>query len=121
MDILDKAYDYIDYTLIELSKLEESCVSLLYFFKVFSPAGQLAQNILLENGFIEVETNRSLVVCITDRGREVLSMGGVREYFDHVDAQTKAQKDRIRKVRKMLTWAACMVGVVLVAGVALKR
>ena len=122
MDILEKAYDYIDYTLSELSNLEENCVSLLYFFKVFSPAGELAQKILLDHGFIEVEKNKNLsVVCITDRGREVVSMGGVRKYLDQLEEQKVTRKTRVRKVRRMLTFAACVAAGLVATGISLKK
>src|SRR5688572_3570705 len=121
MDILEKAYDYIDYTLVELSRLEESCVSLLYFFKLFSPAGELAQKILLEHSFIEVENDNNLsVACITDRGREVIRVGGVREYLGHLDEQAASKKYRTKKFRRMLTLAACFAGAVIVTGYALR-
>ena len=87
MDILDKAYDYIDYTLEQLSKLEESSVSLLYFFKLFSPAGKLAQHLLVEHSFIETDKeNTYAVIGITERGRAVLTMGGMRKYLDSLES-----------------------------------
>jgi hypothetical protein len=117
MDILEKSYDYIDYTLTELSKLQESCVSLLYFFKVFSPAGELAQKLLLDHGFIEVEDhNNTAVVCITDKGREVVTMGGVREYLNYLGGQTATKK---RRINKMIAYA-CVVGAVVAMKYALK-
>lgn len=114
MDILDKAYDYIDYTLEQLSKLEESSVSLLYFFKLFSPAGKLAQRLLIEHSFIEVENDNSLAaVGITDRGREVLNMGGIRKYLDSLDGETVPDEQKIKSVRKMIITAACIAGSVI--------
>ena len=122
MDILEKSYDYIDYTLAELSKLQESCVSLLYFFKVFSPAGELAQKILLDNGFIEVEDhNNAAVVCITDKGREVVTMGGVREYLNYMDGRAVTKSQRIKKIRRVMAYAACLAGAVMVTSYALKK
>lgn len=121
MDILEKAYDYIDYTLIELSKLEDRCVSLMYFFKLFSPAGELAQKILLDHSFVEVEKENNVsVVCITERGRQVIESGGVREYLGHLDEQTATKKHRVKSIRKMLALAACLAGVVIVTGYALR-
>lgn len=122
MDVQEKAYDYIDYTLSELSKMEETCVSLMYFFKVFSPAGELAQKILLDHDFIEVqnEDNSHAVVCITDKGREALRMGGVREYLDYLDGQARTKKKRIRKMRNLIAWAACVAGAVVITGFAVR-
>ena len=111
MDILDKAYDYIDYTLEELAKLEETSVSLQYFFKLFSPAGQLAQHLLTEHSFIQMESGSSLAVTgITDRGRAVLTMGGIRKYLDHLDMQNMEYKERVKKMRKMFIATACVAG-----------
>ena len=107
MDILDKAYDYIDYTLEQLSKLEESSVSLLYFFKLFSPAGKLAQRLLVEHSFIETNReNTYAVIGITDRGRAVLTMGGIRKYLDHLDTEVVQQKERVKKMRTIMITAA---------------
>lgn len=115
MDILDKAYDYIDYTLEQLSKLEESSVSLLYFFKLFSPAGKLAQHLLVEHSFIETEDGNShAVVGITERGRTVLTMGGIRKYLDHLETQTNDKEQRVKKFRKILITAALVAGSALV-------
>jgi hypothetical protein len=115
MDMLDKAYDYIDYTLEQLAKLEESSVSLMYFFKLFSPAGKLAQHLLIEHSFIETEGGNShAVVGITERGREVLSMGGIRKYLDHLDAQINDKEQRIIKLRKIMITAAIVAGSALV-------
>lgn len=115
MDILEKAYDYIDYTLEELAKLEEKCVSLLYFFKLFSPAGELAQQLLVDHSFIEVEKNSSVaVVGITAKGRAVLNMGGIREYLNHLDDEALRKTRRLRSVRKILTWTVCVAGSALV-------
>ena len=121
MDILDKAYDYIDYTLEQLAKLEESSVSLLYFFKLFSPAGKLAQRLLIEHSFIELEDGNSLAaVGITDRGRAVLDMGGIRKYLDSLDRQVIVKKQRIKAVRKMVITAACTAASIILF-VALKN
>lgn len=115
MDILEKAYDYIDYTLEELAKLEEKCVSLLYFFKLFSPAGELAQRILIEHSFIEVEKDMSgAVVGITDRGRAVVQMGGIRRYLNYLDEEAAAENTRISSVRKILRWSAYIAASALV-------
>lgn len=114
MDILDKAYDYIDYTLEELAKLEETSVSLLYFFKLFSPAGRLAQHLLTEHSFIQVEGNNDVAVTgITDRGRAVLTMGGIRKYLDHLDMQNVTTKVRVKKMQKVIIAAACVAGSVV--------
>jgi hypothetical protein len=113
MDILDKAYDYIDYTLEQLAKLEETSVSLLYFFKLFSPAGKLAQHLLIEHSFIEIEGNDNRVTGITERGRAVLTMGGIRQYLDHLDMQHVVSESRIKKLRKVLIATACVAGSVL--------
>jgi hypothetical protein len=111
MDILDKAYDYIDYTLEQLAKLEESSVSLLYFFKLFSPAGKLAQHLLVEHSFIETDgENGNAVIGITERGRAVLTMGGIRKYLDHLDMEVASRKQRVKQVRKILMAAAVAAG-----------
>ena len=115
MDILDKAYDYIDYTLEQLAKLEESSVSLLYFFKLFSPAGKLAQRLLVEHSFIETDSeNSSAVIGITDRGRAVLTMGGIRKYLDRLDMEVASRKQRVKQVRKIVMVAAIAAGSALV-------
>jgi hypothetical protein len=115
MDILDKAYDYIDYTLEQLSKQEVSSVSLLYFFKLFSPAGKLAQHLLVEHSFIITDRENSLaVVGITDRGRHALAMGGIRKYLDHLDGETALKRQRVKHVRKLLLAAAIVAGSALV-------
>ncbi|HEX6181591.1 MAG TPA: hypothetical protein VFZ47_10125 [Chitinophagaceae bacterium] len=122
MDILEKAYDYIDYTLAELSRLQGNCVSLLYFFKVFSPAGEVAQKILLDHEFIKIQTEKNLsVVCITDKGREVVMMGGVREYLGYLDEQATTKRQRIKTIRRMLGYAACVAGAVIFTRYALRR
>ena len=122
MDVLEKAYDYIDYTLTELSKLQENCVSLLYFFKVFSPAGELAQKILLDHQFIQLKVENNVsIVCITAKGNTVVSMGGVREYLAYLDGQTITKKLHIRKVRKLITYTACILGAVAVTGYVLRK
>jgi hypothetical protein len=114
MDILEKAYDYIDYTLEELARLEESSVSLLYFFKLFSPAGELAQHLLVKHSFIEVEEDSSVaVVGITERGRAVVQMGGVRNYLDHLDKKI-ILKRKTRSFRKIFGWTAFVAGSALV-------
>ncbi|HYF30464.1 MAG TPA: hypothetical protein VD993_05045 [Chitinophagaceae bacterium] len=121
MDVLEKAYDYIDYTLSELSKLEGNCVSLLYFFKLFSPAGKLAQQILMDNSFITVEKESNVsVVCITEKGREVVQRGGVREYLGYLDEQDRTKKQKAKAIRKMFALAAFVAGAVLVTGYALR-
>ena len=121
MDVLEKAYDYIDYTLTELSKLQGNCVSLLYFFKVFSPAGELAQKILLDHEFIQIQPDKDLsVVCITNKGREVVLMGGVRVYLDDLDEQAATKRQRIKSIRKMLGYAACVAGAVMVTRYAMR-
>lgn len=110
MDILDKAYDYIDYTLEQLSKLEESSVSLLYFFKLFSPAGKLAQHLLVEHSFIETDRDNSYaVIGITERGRSVLTMGGIRKYLDHLDTEVAQRKERVKRMRVIMISAAVAV------------
>jgi hypothetical protein len=115
MDILEKAYDYIDYTLEELGKLEEKCVSLLYFFKLFSPAGELAQQILIEHSFIEVEKDLSgAVVGITDRGRNVIQMGGIRNYLNYLDREASLQYKKIRSFGKLFKWSAYIAASALV-------
>jgi hypothetical protein len=107
MEILEKAYDYIDYTLEELAKLEDKCVSLLYFFKLFSPAGELAQQILIEHSFIDVEKDRSgAVVGITDRGRTVVQMGGIRNYLNYLDHHPVTRHKKIKALGKVLKWSA---------------
>ena len=123
MDIREKAYDYIDYTLAELSKLQESCVSLLYFFKVFSPAGELAQKILIDHGFIKIEDDddKVAVVCITDKGREVVTIGGVREYLEHVDETAATKRQRIKNIRRIIAFAACLAGAVIATSYALRK
>jgi hypothetical protein len=110
MDILEKAYDYIDYTLEELNKLEDSCVSLLYFFKLFSPAGKLAQHLLVKHSFVEVQQEPVGVACITERGRAVVQMGGIRNYLDHVDHQSFLQEQKVQRLRK---WLGAAVAIVL--------
>ena len=111
MDILDKAYDYIDYTLEQLAKLEQSSVSLLYFFKLFSPAGKLAQQLLVEHCFIETDSeNSSAVIGITERGMTVLTMGGIRKYLDHLDMEVASRKQRVKQVRKIVMVAALAAG-----------
>ena len=115
MDILDKAYDYIDYTLEQLSKTGETSVSLLYFFKLFSPAGKLAKHLLMEHSFIEVDSNDALaVIGITERGRDVVTMGGIRKYLDYLDVQAVNNEQRSRKMRKVMITAACVAGSALV-------
>lgn len=113
MDILEKAYDYIDYTLEELNKLEEKCLSLLYFFKLFSPAGELAQKILVEHSFIDVEKDlNGAVVGITDRGRAVIEMDGIRNYLDYLDTHATLQHKRVTSWKEFLKVGACLaVGV----------
>lgn len=113
MEVLDKAYDYIDYTLEQLDKLEETSVSLLYFFKLFSPAGKLAEHILIEHSFIEIESHNNLVTGITSRGRAVLIMGGIRKYLDHLDVQDAVNRERVKKLRRVLIATACVAGSVL--------
>lgn len=115
MDILEKAYDYIDYTLEELARLEEKCVSLLYFFKLFSPAGELAQQILIEHSFIEVEKELSgAVVGITERGRNVIQMGGIRNYLNYLDRQASLEHKKTRSFGKLLKWSAGVTASALV-------
>lgn len=109
MDILEKAYDYIDYTLEELNKLEEKCLSLLYFFKLFSPAGELAQKILVEHSFIEVEEElNGAVVGITDRGREVIEMGGIRNYLNYLDWHSSSSRSKARTVKSVVKTGVCL-------------
>lgn len=111
MDILDKAYDYIDYTLEQLSKQELSSVSLLYFFKLFSPAGKLAQHLLVQHSFIVTDNENSLaVVGLTERGRHALAMGGIRKYLDHLDEEIAIKRQRVRQVRRILLAAAIVAG-----------
>ena len=104
------------------SRMEDSCVSLMYFFKLFSPAGEIAQKILLDNAFIAVtHDNNGEVVCITNKGREVIMSGGVREFMKNSIEQASTKKLRVKKIRTALAWAACFVGVILVTGYAFKR
>lgn len=111
MDVLDKAYDYIDYTLEQLARLEESPVSLLYFFKLFSPAGKLAQHLLAEHSFIETDSENShAVVGITERGKAVLTMGGIRKYLDHLDMEAALRRQRVKQVRRIMIAAAVAAG-----------
>lgn len=111
MDILEKAYDYIDYTLEELAKLEEKCVSLVYFFKLFSPAGKLAQHLLIDHSFIEVEKDNSVAVTgITERGRAVLNMGGIRNYLNHLDEEAQSKTRRLSLIRKILALTVGIAG-----------
>lgn len=115
MDVLDKAYDYIDYTLEQLAKLEESSVSLLYFFKLFSPAGKLAQHLLVQHCFIETDSQNShAVVGITERGRTVLTMGGIRKYLDSLDMEAAQRQQRVVTMRKIMLTAAIVAGSALV-------
>lgn len=121
MDILEKSYDYIDYTLEELAKLEDKCVSLLYFFKLFSPAGQLAQRLLIEHAFIEVEHElNGAVVGITDRGRAVLNMGGIRNYLDGLDEKTVTENKARKALKKALTLSACFAASAIALGYAIR-
>lgn len=117
MDILEKAYDYIDYTLEELAKLEESCVSLMYFFKLFSPAGELAQRLLVDHSFIEVDGNNSMaVVGITERGRAVLRTGGIREYLHYLDMQGYKESRRQKLKRALISFSVIIAGSAVIIG-----
>lgn len=112
MDMVEKAYDYIDYTLEELCKLESHCVSLLYFFKLFSPAGQLANDLLVRNDFISV--NEDKLVAITDKGKSVLRMGGIRDYLEHLDRQEMMRQAGLKKIKKIFQWTAGAAATLLV-------
>ena len=115
MDILDKAYDYIDYTLEQLAKTQESSVSLLYFFKLSSTAGKLAKHLLIEHSFIEVDSNHALaVIGITQKGRDVVSMGGIRKYLDYLDMLAMNDKNRLKKIKRIMIAAGCAAGSAIV-------
>jgi hypothetical protein len=119
MDIAEKAYDYIDYTLEELCKLESHCVSLLYFFKLFSPAGQLANDLLVRNEFISINEGR--LVAITDKGKSVLRMGGIREYLQKMDRQEMIRRAGLKKVKKIVQWTAGAAATILVFALVRKK